>query len=1109
MSRILSALVFIILISLSSCEDEIPYSNGVVPEGESLVSATVSFKRFTPLELSRTNGDAIKNIESLWVIVFNMEGDFISKQKIEKFTVNKSQPNTRPDGVSQAEEETGHAEFDFTLKNGKYHIYVVANYDLSDETITSESDLKSIELSWNNDPAKISENAEMFGFFSESNNDKSALSSFDASTVTINGGNQQLHAWIRRAASKLTIVYDGRNLKDNVVIYIKSATIKDIPMTCPLGAKNTPGGSTSGPGTPDPTDGVDPSTVLYSEGETLRYYDGDTEPDDNSLSISSYKYALAAGKTDTLGTHAETAPALFFYENMQPDGKEGTITDKRQDVNGNNAEVSYPDGNEKDENGKPTSMAWKDGRKYGTYVEIKAFYTSDAEGKRSRGDIIYRFMLGKNVTTNYEAERNYHYKLTMKFNGYANDVDFHIDYNVPVPSLHVQPYYISYLYNHSMMFPVTIHAGHNKVVKLQAEIVQNRWSPEGANNEVYYNDGVVDNPMDYQWHGFLSLRKTMTTILNGNSAAIFKMDGNDKYGTDNFKYYYENLRHSREYSNLAETGEHIKDLRESDEFITNFLKSNTGLSNVSPKEFKEADDDEYEVSISSDPKDPISKIYNIKVPMWTRAKQMIKSSGYTGNNPYVAYQRKALVRFTAVLQDEAGKEFTLTGEAPVTQVRRVVNPKGIYRKPGSTEPFHVTMRILPKESSTEFEDLRSEGSWRAYVVAGDKSIVNLNGKSEITGKAGSLLDFNVNFTGKTGHAIIRVEYHNYTCYHLIFVRNGYEKTELLENGAKWHTFNLRTKNEETNNPMDEGSLFKFGNLDYPIDATSNVNSITPWILPSHWSAFENPTDIKLNIATDDYSINNGNDKDGNDITQKKWNEIKAIDYKGKTFTSSQPLGVSGRVATLEDYKTLFDKSMNDIIEYGYGVLYADGATECAKHISAVYGYRYDQPKYYVSEDDKYGQNCGMRGIFVYNRSLDGAYSGRNVFFPIGNSGYGFRRMDGQSQGGDELTDNPFAKWGGLLKYAGRNDFYPEDYKNSWGGVSSVKMRPLFYDLWRRPGAIYWLDAVKNVDLGLGDKAKDYLGWDINYFTFDFYGYMQSDIHKGGENSAAAFVRLVD
>lgn len=46
-------------------------------------------------------------------------------------------------------------------------------------------------------------------------------------------------------------------------------------------------------------------------------------------------------------------------------------------------------------------------------------------------------MLGKNITTNYDAERNHHYKLTLKFKNFANDADWHIEYAEPEPGIEV------------------------------------------------------------------------------------------------------------------------------------------------------------------------------------------------------------------------------------------------------------------------------------------------------------------------------------------------------------------------------------------------------------------------------------------------------------------------------------------------------------------------------------------------------------------------------------------------------------------------------------------------------------------------------------------------
>ena len=67
-------------------------------------------------------------------------------------------------------------------------------------------------------------------------------------------------------------------------------------------------------------------------------------------------------------------------------------------------------------------------------------------------------MLGKNTSTNYDAERNYHYKLTLKFNRFANDADWHIEYEEENPDILVpEPYYISYLYNHAMTLPCLLY----------------------------------------------------------------------------------------------------------------------------------------------------------------------------------------------------------------------------------------------------------------------------------------------------------------------------------------------------------------------------------------------------------------------------------------------------------------------------------------------------------------------------------------------------------------------------------------------------------------------------------------------------------------------------
>lgn len=64
--------------------------------------------------------------------------------------------------------------------------------------------------------------------------------------------------------------------------------------------------------------------------------------------------------------------------------------------------------------------------------------------------------------------------------------------------------------------------------------------------------------------------------------------------------------------------------------------------------------------------------------------------------------------------------------------------------------------------------------------------------------------------------------------------------------------------------------------------------------------------------------------------------------------------------------------------------------------------------------------------------------------------------------------------------------------------------PLFYDIYMRPGAIYWYD--KTGQNKINGTTESNVGWDFNYFTFDFYP-MGSWGTSGGMD--ACFVRCVE
>ena len=1086
-------LCILLLGTASSCKDDLLYGGGIIGEGESVISGTVKFKPLTPAlnGTTRTAGDAIKSINSLCVLLYDEQENLVKKYPLTPAAGGTTTPNEgeyvlseeeRTDHKTEsiggedknlppAESETPHANIKLTVPYGRYYIYVVANMgDLSDAPADSDlaaaigetnlatairtvGGLKSISLQWNKD--KVEANNQMFGFFGDASTDS------DAPLLTVNKGTTSLRAWIRRAASKVTIAYDGSDLNENVFIYLKSVTIKDIPTECYLGKSSTIN--------KDSGDDIDDYGDLIENGERITYVSGDMAYDEHwparitrgkpyyyvnqeneGVSVSRAEYEKNKSQYAEWA-HGEVNNALYFYENMQGEGK-----DKRQDKDGNGV-LDAPGLND-----TPDAKFYKDQKPYGTYIEVKAYYSSNILGRVSNGDIIYRFMLGKNVTTDYNAERNHHYKLTLKFNKNANDVDWHISYEEPDPGLEVpNPYYISYLYNHSMMLPLKIRTGGTGVgiKQIEARILDNRWAPHNPNSDFDYYE-PADKPYSDQWNGFLSLRGTK--YLNVKA--------------DNNKDYYE--KHKR--------GERT------------YIPENAELPKADEIKWYETTTD----SVSDGKcfiRNEGDSVYHVQLPMYTRAKQLIKTTGYTGNNPYVAYQRRSEIKIVVTLTD--GKKISTDGKdfegKPIAnaddkdlknpviyQVRRIVNPKGVWRKSDNNSDFHVQLKRLPRENGTVFQTFSSEGPWKAYVYCGTEDFIRLSDGNEaktagdtVRGETGSIIDFKIKFKGTCGkdenrYAIIRVEYHNYTCYHLIFVRQGDAPDDLFDGtGTKWHAYNLRTKRKETDSPLEEGSLFKFNKLDYPIDAMSNKNSYTPWInvtpdsfvndARSLWIATDN-TEKKAEMSWDNIGFYSFNPWD----TAVKEPTIDGLDV------------ANARVATYEDFYALY---AGENLAEGYGVLYGNESTETLDNVKDVYGYDYEET------------NRGMRGCFIYNKE-----NGKNLFFPIGASGYGHRRDDDKD---NNDKSGMYNKGKGVLRYASyRNTYLPNS-------VISSKDSPLLYDVYMRPGAVYWLGKLQRK--GNSNEPTDHdmaIGWDLNHFTLDFYPYGVSASQTGKD---ACFIRCVE
>ena len=121
---------------------------------------------------------------------------------------DEKRDDTNAENGYSAETSTKRATFKLPeeINFGKYYMYAVANIpDLLTNTAYSDAiqtidKLKSIPLTW--DSKDVVNNGQMIGFFTKSS--VPALSADDESLV-VNEKSVKLHAWLRRAASKVTV----------------------------------------------------------------------------------------------------------------------------------------------------------------------------------------------------------------------------------------------------------------------------------------------------------------------------------------------------------------------------------------------------------------------------------------------------------------------------------------------------------------------------------------------------------------------------------------------------------------------------------------------------------------------------------------------------------------------------------------------------------------------------------------------------------------------------------------------------------------------------------------------------------------------------------------
>ncbi|MDE5875946.1 MAG: hypothetical protein K2H47_00340, partial [Muribaculaceae bacterium] len=902
----------------------------------------------------------------------------------------------------------------------RYQIYAVANVrgeenvaKLAADKVGTEAELKAVSFEWNEE--NIPENDQMFGFFTTSELGQSASSSFDAPIITVNNSNIKLNAWMRRLASKVTVAFDGSQLKENVRIYIQSVTLHDIPVSCTIGESNTP----------------DAPEQIIKNGESYEYTD--TERGETIKGLVIRKGTKAGSKHDHYDDNS-----LFFYENNQGDKSDDPHSDwynKTQPADKVGTSINDPLPDPDHASGQND---YKDRVPYGTYIEVKAYYKSDNVEKLGEGDIIYRFMLGKDITYNYDAERNYHFKLTLKFNNWANDPDWHIVFDEPKPTI-ITPdtYYISYLYNQQMGFPVrivTTDGTNPEDYILRADIIANNWAPttdDPENGDTNYGDlpdQWVPNQASYsslsgfawnypEFYGTLSdaVYKAEDVMITPDRPYL--ADGKQLKAGANYVGFLSLRKNTKTYIGAgrsykaADTPDFLKDVYDgkTDEITTPRWWAMYDLSIVKDKESEvggvagNQNDGQYRVIRHADGS------VTATVPMFTRAKELVPATDFSGNNFNDSYMRLALVKFTLYkTQDDAMQQKNPVpfkdinnpkGDdveeriVPIYQVRRIVNPKAIWRKSDNPEDFHVQLLQRKSEDTQEFSTFKSRGPWRAYIIAAtSEGVFSLESGSQkssavitefdefgnpivtdgggiITGDMDTEIDFWYKPTGKDGCGIIRVDYHDNTCSHLIFVRTGYDYGVQFKNSntvwtcynayavtandswlSNYGYFNPEQVNSDegsplrvelTKHPFSVGTFYKRnnyycgileknnkefgwlaapGDLEY-INLGPDINSPTHVTTNSH-TGNRIQWDQAVGFAWSTAGANNAN----------KWNRFDntwASVWKPwqSNISDEQLLGIP----SYDDFYELINNNggVAANIEFGYGVAYTDGASKVA------------------------------------------------------------------------------------------------------------------------------------------------------------------------------------
>lgn len=1060
--------IYILLFAglFAACEDEIRFDvPGEIPEGSGVVVAEVDFMPLMDALTvenggSRTDappGNAMNEIMDLCILFYdNKKGDLQGIFSIDDFIDYKISDEPRTDGDAEngvtAESNTRRASLKFDAPFGEYYIYAVSNLggisgkstlDVLDENkdlVKTRDGLKRIHCTW--DPSNFENNREMMGAFSDAS---SVTESGEAlartsprmveETVRITRDNMTIHAWLKRVASKVTIEFDGSNLRDNITIYIQKATIHHIPTGAFLGAESKVSGE---------------SGYLKDGSHYLDYGLGNDYKEWPSVTRRHPLITEVAEKA-TLPSHSEDSYALYFYENRQGNFEGQAEYDKRQ----------YPSIAEtvKDKTDLYDKIP------NGTYIEVDGYYEATSGANPTHGPIKYRFMLGQDTRFDFNADRNCHYKVTMCFRGNGNDVDWHIDYEEENPQLFAPDlYYIAYLYDRKMTMPVRINEGEKyKLVDLRAEIICNHWAPEDPYRNIRKQHPSSDQ-YEFTWR---------VNWYNQHS----RCDAPSPTHT------YEGVKITDEYNKDTEPFDFNKDIEMGFLSLRRVRDIIIGGATKDPQKLVDIWDERqighriyeipgadgvYSYDTEQDPDsvwtgqyyvEKNGKAYVFNLPFYTRALQLSSYLAYTANNPY-SYPRKSVVRIIAKFQHkETGAVLYRSKRVTIQQVERIQNPKGVYRSHDNDEPFDVYLMRSDPENLDRFVEIISDGPWRAEVVGDNSTWVLLNnGTKPVYGESGTPIRFQVKPSGKISsdrvrNAAVRVYYNNYTCVHLILLRQGYAPVKIPGSNTRWATFNLFNRNKFMASPIGTGSYFKLGNLDEPIAEENNLTyglnrNVTGELVIAGggrktWVDIQNRNENGVPVK---FSMKR--DGEGGIIS----NNLKlGVDYFGTVTIGGQDY----KVASYDDFVHLRANT-----EKAFGVVYADGATETVTSTEVAY-------RFLDRDGDVSRSPYGMRGVIAYAWNTElGQGNFEQVFFPISGSGYG-RRKQWLEEG-----DNR-----GVLRYGDVK--YPV-----------VDLRVMVFDLNQTPGAIYWVREARyrgKVEEDESGEMSYYACFaaDMNYYTYDF------------------------